>query len=132
MSQFNFPRIHFKGRASIDPATGNNNYHYPLVTYEPISATVVLPPRIYLDPDDGILAKAKELKIDKYLKHDSSGAAYLLITGIDNAEIFKSWNVTPLGTHHADMAFHGLYSDILTKKEQKPLSGQCPGYWNYG
>ena len=64
MGHFDFPRLHFSGQALIDPATGNNNFHYPLVTFEPLSGTVVIPPRIYLDdPQDFNLVDSEYLEI---------------------------------------------------------------------
>lgn len=131
MSLFDFPRIHFSGRANIDPATGNNNYHFPLVSYEPVTGTVVLPPRLYLEKES-----ERNLVQDKFPEllafiHEETDHIYLLIPGIDTPEKFKSWNTTPLGSYPDDAAFHELYALISTKKEQKPLLGQLPGYWNY-
>lgn len=132
MSQFDFPRIHFSGKTIIDPATGNNNYHYPLVTFEPISGTVVLPPRIYLNQKD-FQKIGESLDVDTDFKKsiDEDGRTFLLIDGIDSPEKFKSWMTTPLGEHESDQNFHKIYKFIVTEKEGKPLSGLCPAYWNY-
>ncbi len=131
MSQFQFPRIHFFGQSIIDPATGNNNYHFPLVTYEPVTATAVLPPRIYLD-DDPIIGKDHELNaVAPSLLKDQNGSTYIEIEPINTPDLFKSWSITPLGDHAADGAYHKLYEGILSKNEGSPLKGKCPGHWNY-
>jgi hypothetical protein len=131
MSWFDFPRLHFSGQTIIDPATGNNNYHFPLVTYEPISGTVVLPPRIYLENE--VDKKRIQEKFPSLIPclHEEPGNDYIVIRAIDTPEKFKSWNISPLGTFPEDKAFHELYDHIFTEKEQCPLSGQHPGYWNY-
>lgn len=132
MSHFHFPRLHFSGKAFIDPATGNNNYHYPLVNFEPISGNVVLPPRIYLDTETNIDA-AKKYVADypSYLKKDENGHSYLELSPISEGSIFKEWMSSPMGSLEVDNSFHLLYENILTEKESIPLKGLCPAYWNY-
>jgi hypothetical protein len=132
MSQFDFPRIHFIGKASVDPATGNNNYHFPLVTYDPLHAEVILPPRIYLRKKaeiefaESVFPNRKEL-----INYDSHYNCFLQISAIDTPDKFKSWSVTPLGKSPYDKAFHRFYDHINTENDQSSLTGKCPGYWNY-
>ena len=132
MSQFDFPRIHFSGETSIDPATGNNNYFYPLVTYDPISATVVLPPRVYLDTEKDIATAKRTLPPSKAnILYDANDNAYLEISDIRTSEDFKAWNICPLGSYPKDSNYHRFYETINSINEQEPLTGNCPGYWNY-
>lgn len=132
MSHFHFPRLYFSGKASVDPATGNNNYHYPLVNFEPITGECVLPPRIYLDNKETIiLAKQNIQNFDQYHKVDSDNNSYLEISCISTSNIFKKWMVTPLGSFEDDKNFHELYKQLNTQKDAVPLFGQCPAYWNY-
>lgn len=131
MSLFDFPRVHFSGHTIIDPATGNNNYHFPLVTFEPISGTAVLPPRIYLENEKTISLLNDEFPDLKPFVQQEENSLYLIIEHINTPEKFKSWNTTPLGLHHADKVFHNLYKVLHTEKDNVPLAGQLPGYWNY-
>lgn len=132
MSQFHFPRLHFSGKASIDPATGNNNYHYPLVNFDPIYGMAILPPRIYLDSAQEIKAiKIHLADYKQYLKKDQEENSYIELSPIDTPKSYKTWMTAPLGTLEIDKAFHQLYKNTLTKNESLPLSGLCPAYWNY-
>jgi hypothetical protein len=133
MSQFDFPRIHFSGKTLIDPATGNNNYHYPLVAFEPLSGTAVMPPRIYfkskteMESIIGLESEFSEVAIEV----ESGHLYYLEITEIDNALKFKTWMKTPLGQSEFDQRWNDIYKSIKTEKEGKVLFGLCPAYWNY-
>ncbi len=132
MSHFHFPRLHFSGKALIDPATGNNNYHYPLVNYEPISGSAVLPPRIYLDSiENSSIAKNNLSDHRTYLKKDQDDNSYIELTPISEPSIFKKWMSSPMGSLSIDKDFHQLYKNILTDKDSIPLFGLCPAYWNY-
>ena len=132
MSQFDFPRIHFSGHTQIDPATGNNNYFLPLITYDPIAGTVVLPPRVYLqnqkDKNTAIALFPDEKEMIQLDEHNHS---YISIDSIRTSEDFKTWNITPLGKHALDKKYHPLYKAIDSVNDLKPLAGNCPGYWNY-
>ena len=122
MSQFDYPRIHFSGKTTIDPATGNNNYHFPLVCYEPDSGTVVLPPRIYITSDiASCLVKDLESKMISLLK-DEDGDLYIPILPISTPELFKEWMITPIGSHTGDSNYHWIYDRISTQKENKKLA----------
>ncbi|WP_235296168.1 hypothetical protein [Portibacter marinus] len=131
MSQFHYPRLHFSGETVIDPATGNNNYHYPLVCYEPNTARVVLPPRIYIHHiiEEDTLKVIREF--EKIIQYDSEGDTYISISAINTPEKFKRWMTIPLGEDREDVDFHILYQVIKTEKEGKLLQGLHPGYWNY-
>ena len=122
MSHFHFPRFHFCGKANIDPATGNNNYHYPLVNFEPISGTAVIPPRIYLDNNDQLDLVEKYLyNKEKYLRSNDSENQYLELVEVEDPESYKKWMISPLGTLELDKDFHELYKYLITEKEGKIL-----------
>lgn len=131
MSQFHFPRLHFSGNAIIDPATGNNNYHFPLVCYEPNSGSVVLPPRIYIHHLDNskLIQEINDNGIP--IEKDEEDDAFVSISGIDTVDKFKKWMSTPLGNFDDDVSFHWIYEKIYTQKEGNKLKGLQPGYWNY-
>lgn len=132
MSHFHFPRFHFCGKASIDPATGNNNYHYPLVNYEPLSGTAVIPPRIYLDNDAHIeLVDQFLINKEKYHRKLDTDNQFLELVDIEAPDLYKKWMTSPLGSLEIDHDFHELYKNIKTEKEGKLLHGLCPAYWNY-
>jgi hypothetical protein len=133
MSQFDFPRINFFGQAFINPGTANNNLLLPLVTYDPIQASVVLPPRIYLSPDLLALHKLGGLPIpeDHLIKYDNIQAPYVEIAPINNQEKYKTWMQTPLGKSPLDKHYHELYQIIRSKRTHKPLMGSVPASWNY-
>ncbi len=133
MSQFDFPRINFAGRAFINPGTANNNVLLPLLTYDPIAARPVLPPRIYLTPDLLRLHKLGGLPVPEQqrIHTDTDGQRYLEIEPVDTAEKFQTWMTTPLGDCSLDKDFHALYPLVKVKRSGLPLSGHLPANWNY-
>lgn len=133
MSQFDFPRINFSGQCFINPGTANNNLLLPLVTYDPIQASAVLPPRIYLSPDLLTLHKLGEFLIpeDHLIKYDNIQGPYVEIAPINNQEKYKTWMQTPLGKSPLDKRYHELYQIIRSKRTHKPLMGSVPASWNY-
>lgn len=133
MSQFDFPRINFSGQCFINPGTANNNLLLPLVTYDPIQASAVLPPRIYLSPDLLTLHKLGGLPIPKasHVKYDHHQTPYLEIAPINDQAKYVAWLKTPLGESQLDENYHKLYELVMSKRTQKPLSGNTPSSWNY-
>ena len=136
MSQFHFPRINFWGGAIINPATGNNSFHQPLVYYDPIQARALLPPRLYvsekfLPPGKQIADLLKLLPPQTPVMEDEKGSPYIEIASINNLSKFRTWATSPLGTHELDRDFHDLYELLICDKNKKTLRGILPGYWNY-
>jgi hypothetical protein len=133
MSQFDFPRINFSGQCTINPGTANNNLLLPLVTYDPIQARVILPPRVYLSPDLLLLHKLDGLPIPEnvILKYDDSQSPYVEIEPVNDRAKYVEWVKTPLGESHLDKAYHELYQMVMSKRTQKPLMGSVPASWNY-
>jgi hypothetical protein len=133
MSQFDFPRINFSGQCTINPGTANNNLLLPLVTYDPIQARVILPPRVYLSPDLLLLHKLGGLPIPENatIKYDDNPSPYFEIESVNDREKYVEWVKTPLGESHLDKAYHELYQMVMSKRTQKPLSGSIPASWNY-
>lgn len=133
MSQFDFPRINFGGQAFINPGTANNNLLLPLVTYDPIQASVVLPPRIYLSPDLLLLHKLEGLPIltNPVVHYDETKLPYIEIESINTRERYLDWAKTPLGKSELDKAYHEIYQLVTSKRTKKALTGSVPASWNY-
>jgi len=136
MSQFDFPRINFHGRAFINPATGNNGFYEPLVYYDPVQAKALLPPRLYLFekyllPGRHLEKALQEVPSGVEIRKDSDGSQYIEIKPIQNKHQFKAWATTPLGSHPLDAEFHRIYGYFRGEKSKKPLLGTYPGYWNF-
>lgn len=132
MAQFDFPRINFGGKVSINPATANNNVWLPLVLFNPISVQAVMPPRVYLTEElktlysNGtfILPEGNSVKTD-------NGLFYVEIHSVNTTEIFKQWATTPLGKSNFDQSYHSLYDQVRTVRNNIPLTGLIPANWNY-
>ena len=132
MSQFDFPRINFSGRAFINPGTANNNILLPLVTYDPIRVKAVLPPRIYLSQELLILHKLDALPMpDNQLILEDDDQCYMEIEPINTRQKFIEWATTPLGNSSLDVTYHALYELVTTKRTGKPLTGSLPANWNF-
>ncbi len=136
MSQFDFPRVNFSGRAIINPATGNNTFFQPLVYYDPIRARAFLPPRLYLQekylrPGTQPADLLALLPGDALLREDEWGDPYVDIAPIDDKTKFMEWATLPLGTCELDRPYHPLYERLVGDKSKQPIRGVCPGYWNY-
>lgn len=140
MSQFDYPRINFLGKGTIDSATANNGFYVPLVIFDPIQSSALLPPRLYFTPDvfkpgasldeiTNLLPNGVSLKQDQsgYL-HD---VFYCEISPINTIDIFQQWAVVPLGNFEADKAFIPLYEILKVPHTGEDLLGINPGYWNY-
>ena len=102
MSQFDFPRINFHGRAVINPGTGNNSFHLPLSYYDPIRVKAFMPPRLYIMESCMIPGKSMEDFIsavpdDEEIQQDDFGKNYISLKPISDALTFKKWASTPLG-----------------------------------
>ncbi len=48
MSQFDYPRINFFGRATVSPCTAKNVNDTPWIYCDPVQVAAVLPPRVFL------------------------------------------------------------------------------------
>ncbi|MFT5886328.1 MAG: hypothetical protein ACI9IP_002792 [Arcticibacterium sp.] len=133
MSQFDFPRINFHGKASINPCTANNNLLLPLVTYDPIEAEAILPPRIYLSEDLLQLNKLGGLPIPEtaILQFDKNKSAFIEIDIINSKERYLSWAVTPLGKFNLDKEYHQLYRLVKSRRTNKSILGGVPASWNF-
>lgn len=133
MSQFDFPKINFSGTTFINPATGNNNSWIPLVLFDYINIKAYLPPRIYVNQEIDIMLSLEIIKLPNgcSILKDKDDNKYFEITPISNAEDFKSWATTPLGSHYLDKDYHSLYQLIRTQRGNEPLTGKIPGGWNY-
>lgn len=133
MSHFDFPRIHFDGVAVVDPGTGNNNYFFPLVIFDPDQTRALLPPRIVLLPEtlENNAVKNALLPLDSFIRYPESGAPFLELSPVNTPERFKRWATTPLGQFAEDQPFHILYTLLKAHKTGAPLAGVCPGFWNY-
>ncbi|GAB2576040.1 hypothetical protein [Spirosoma areae] len=132
MSQFDFPRINFSGQAVINPSTANNNVLLPLVTYDPIQVSALLPPRLYFSQDLLILHKLGDLPIpqDQVIWEDDD-LRYIEIDPVNSRQTFIDWATTPLGKSPLDEAYHALYELVTVKRTGKPLTGHLPANWNY-
>ncbi len=138
MSQFDYPRLNFAGKATVNAATANNVNYRPLVYYDPIQVKVLLPPRVYLTGvtythgytrNDVIkLLPAGALRRKK-------NAYYFTIDPITTREQFLEWMTTPLGECPLDKPYHPIYEMIqvqgLPPADIRPLKGLVPAYWNY-
>ncbi|QJW90112.1 hypothetical protein HNV11_12360 [Spirosoma taeanense] len=132
MSQFDFPRINFSGRAFINPGTANNNILMPLVTYDPIQVQALLPPRIYLSQDLLMLHRLGALPIPQnQLIAEDGDLRYIEIEPINSRQTFADWAITPLGQSLLDTDYHDLYELVRSKRTGKPLTGHQPANWNY-
>ncbi|MGF7218940.1 hypothetical protein GGR92_005119 [Spirosoma lacussanchae] len=132
MSQFDFPRVNFRGQAFINPGTANNNILLPLVTYDPIQISAFLPPRVYLSTDLLALHKLGGLPVPPgQVVQEDGNQRYIDIEPINTRQTFTDWATTPLGSSPLDTAYHALYELVTIKRTGKPLTGHLPAGWNY-
>jgi len=119
MSQFDFPRINFHGKALLDTATANNGYNSPSLTlFDQEHSLPFIPPRCY--PQSG---KTFDLPEGVEMIPDEKGVSYIAITPINDTN-YQEWATLPLGSSNLDASYHKLY-------QQLQLTGYTPGYWNY-
>lgn len=141
MAQFDFPRLHFSGKCSIDPATANNGWYMPLVIFEPIRIEAVCPPRVYLEDqyllngktlDDIAKLLPQEAKIQIEYEGAYRGVPYVEIVPINSDAIFRDWASVPLGNYSLDKDYTDLYDAVgPSSAGTTSLIGSVPGYWNY-
>lgn len=119
--------------ATVDPATGNNNFFHPLITYDPILAAPVIPPRIYFDHEELQMIKIGiiELPSNTTIEEDSSGDSFIKILPVDDGKKYESWMTIPLGKADIDKSYHELYDFVKTTRTREPLTGKIPAHWNY-
>lgn len=135
MSQFDFPRINFNGKAYIDPGTANNNYYFPLVIYDPVLCEAYLPPRLYLNPRFLSKEFSQEQMFESIppsveIRNSHAKEKYIELTEINEKSIFLDWAKTPLGSHQLDRNYHSLYEMFVSPKSKEKLTGKRPAYWN--
>jgi hypothetical protein len=119
MSQFDFPRINFHGKALLDTATANNGYNSPgLTLFDQEHSLPFIPPRCY--PPSGRTFNLPEGVI---MIPDGKGLSYIPIAPINDTN-YQDWAIVPLGSSTLDTDYHALY-------QQLQLTGYIPGYWNY-
>lgn len=141
MSQFDFPRINFFGKTSINVGTCNNDDFKPaytkngsgLMVNDIVKAQGFLSPRVYLTDKVKASIEAAHTADPSAMPAytfvsvgDSGGVAYYYvgIEPINTAEVFYAWAPLPLGKASNDVNFHPLY--VATE-----LVGNQPGEWNY-
>ena len=135
MSQFDFPRINFHGKAFIDPGTANNNYYFPLVIYDPVLCEAYLPPRLYLNPrflseEFSSEQLFSSIPLNVVIHSDPADDQYIELEEIAEKAPFLDWAKTPLGSHQIDQKYHSLYDMFISPKSKEKLTGKCPAYWN--
>jgi|GEM_PF-7092306 len=141
MSQFDYPRINFFGKTSINVGTCNNDDFKPpftqngsgLMVNDIVKAQGFLPPRVYVTDKVKNAIQSANTKdpatmpaYDFVSVGDSGGVDYyyVAIEPINTAELFYAWAPIPLGQASNDTAFHPLY-------KATELTGDLPGEWNY-
>ena len=117
MSQFDFPRISFHGKALLDTPTANNGYIPGVSIFNQNESEVFMPPRILFDPT------ACTPPAGATVYTDGNGNSYINPLGID-ASNYQQWCTTPLGTFEADESYAPFYQCLQNY-------GMNPGYWNY-
>lgn len=115
MSQFDFPRINFHGKAFLDTPTANNGFIPFITIFDQNESGVFIPPRIYFDEDHTPPQGYPILK-------DSNNVPYVPIP--ITLEDFQQWATTPLGSYAADEGYAAYYQALGN-------FGMNPGYWNY-
>lgn len=128
MSQFDFPRINFHGRAVMDVGTANNGYYAPLEIWDPALSEPVVPPAIQLTAEQAASFVSKGIIPQGSLNASTNR---VLILPVASDEQFLEWVVAPLGSLSIDAAYHALYEAVNRTNEGTPLTGAVPGYWNY-
>jgi hypothetical protein len=123
MSNFDFPRINFHGKAFLDTATANNgNYEgQGLTMFDQNESEPFMPPRCYLPAFSTYqppVGSPIELVCDMETKR-----IYVPITPITK-DNYEAWAQRRLGSFEADAAYKSLYEELN-------LIGKNPGYWNY-
>ncbi len=130
MSQFDFPRINFFGKTSVNVATCNNDDFKPMYTangsglmvHDIVNTGTYLPPRVYvtaavmaITPGYTYVSAGNSLGTDYY---------YVEIAGVNLPEVFYEWAQVPLGKSKIDTQYYGLYTAAQ-------LTGNIPAEWNY-
>ena len=129
MSQFDFPRINFHGKASLNTATANNGKLEPvMLIFNQDKSEVYMPPRVYIQPPNQAPYNGP-LPPGATIKKDSDGNLYVPVFPI-NDDNYQDWAVTPLGSFSADASFASFYAAV-GNYWQNPIIGLMPGYWNY-
>lgn len=136
MSQFDYPRINFYGRATASPCTANNVNDTPLIYYDPVQVTAVLPPRIFLTGatyQSPYTLQDVEAALPPGAVQRDGENRYFCIDPIKDKAAFDEWVITPLGECPLDAAYHPVYDMILApvRTTGGTLKGAIPGYWNY-
>jgi hypothetical protein len=101
MSQFDFPRLNFHGKAYLDTPTANNGYIPYITIFDQNESEVFMPPRIYFQ---GGAAPPPGLPVET----DKNGVQYVPITPV-TVDNFQQWATTPLGSFAADAAYAAYY-----------------------
>ena len=87
MSQFDFPRINFHGKAFLDTPTANNGYIPFITMFDQSESGVFVPPRIYFDDQHQPPQGFPILK-------DNNNVPYVPIP--ITLDDFQQWATTPL------------------------------------
>lgn len=124
MSQFDFPRINFHGKAFLDTPTANNGFIQYVTIFDQNESEVFMPPRIYLTgPRCPVPKDSCTPPPGVSVLTDSDGNKYVNVEPI-NADNFQAWAVSPLGTYSADADYLDFYTCV-------GINGSVPAYWNY-